>query len=97
MKVASLSTLEVSTEMNRGTLSPPLWLIYKPTTGLSWKRERVGGSWSARQGLMLISSGLLSRLAPLHLGTTERVTGRKSHFNRQFIVLTMGRLTKPKP
>jgi hypothetical protein len=57
VKVALLSTLEVSTEMNRGTPSPPLWLTYKPTTGLSWKRERVDGSWSARQGRMLISAG----------------------------------------
>lgn len=29
MKMASLSTLEVSTEMNRGTPSPPLWLKRK--------------------------------------------------------------------
>ena len=57
MKVASLSTLEVSTEMNRGTLSPPLRLTYKSTTGLSWKQERVGGSWSARQGRTRIPAG----------------------------------------
>lgn len=59
VKVASLSTLEVSTEMNGGTLvvSPPLWLTHKPTAGVFRKRERVGGSWSARQGRTRIPPG----------------------------------------
>jgi hypothetical protein len=42
VKVASLSTLEVSTEMNRGMSIPPLWLTYLPLGFLGNENASAG-------------------------------------------------------
>lgn len=72
VKVASLSTLEVSTEMNRGMSIPPLWLTYHWAFLETRTRRRVlecpSRAHAYSYGVIITTSPSASR----HSGTCNR-------------------------